>query len=315
MVVLFHYTTRYNQIYGHTVPIVMFDIGRYGVHLFFMISGFVIFLTINRIKKIEDFIISRFSRLYPAYWVAIMITFFSIQVFSLPGRETSLSDLVINFTMLQEWFRVPHVDGVYWTLTVELSFYILMSLLFLTRLLKYVDIVSLIWLCLVIITKWLKMYLGVTLPNLIKLLLLLDHGNLFIAGMMFFKFKNTKKIKYIGIILLSLLVSYYLYPENKTIFTIYFLIFFLFSMDYLKFIAIRSLVFLGSISYSLYLIHQNIGYIIIRFLYRLHLASWWSVPIVPATISIGIACWMYHFIEKPSLSFIRKKYAEVKDRI
>lgn len=66
-VVIYHYTTRYNSLYGHDsfLDNNYFHYCSQGVQLFFMISGFVIFLTLNHIKKPMDFVISRFSRLYP----------------------------------------------------------------------------------------------------------------------------------------------------------------------------------------------------------------------------------------------------------
>ena len=76
-VVFFHYTflnaVRFNQI--PTYPI-LGDFSKYGymgVELFFMISGFVILMTtIN--KSPVDFVISRVSRLYPAFWIALSLT-------------------------------------------------------------------------------------------------------------------------------------------------------------------------------------------------------------------------------------------------
>ena len=63
-VVLFHYTTRFTELYGHTAPPVFsVPLGHLGVNLFFMISGFVIFMTLERTLTSRDFIISRFSRL------------------------------------------------------------------------------------------------------------------------------------------------------------------------------------------------------------------------------------------------------------
>ena len=76
-VLIYHYTYRYNSLYGHSgiLEELGFYWGKQGVQLFFMISGFVIFLSLNHLKKPMDFIVSRFSRLYPPFWIAIACTF------------------------------------------------------------------------------------------------------------------------------------------------------------------------------------------------------------------------------------------------
>lgn len=123
-VVIFHYFFRYNQIYGHENLAVDWSyLGHYGVHLFFMVSGFVIFWTLDKTERPLDFLVSRFSRLYPAYWVAVLITFFVVFTFGLSGRDVPINSAIANILMFHEYLKIPHVDGVYWTLTVELTFY------------------------------------------------------------------------------------------------------------------------------------------------------------------------------------------------
>src|SRR5579863_10236295 len=65
-VVLYHYLTRYDEIYQGAEPSLLghfvFPNGLYAVHLFFTISGFVIFMTLRHCNGASDFIISRFSR-------------------------------------------------------------------------------------------------------------------------------------------------------------------------------------------------------------------------------------------------------------
>ena len=61
-VVAFHYTTHYGNEVGHLGDMpVSFDFGNYGVELFFLISGFVIFMTLERTRTAMDFVVSRFA--------------------------------------------------------------------------------------------------------------------------------------------------------------------------------------------------------------------------------------------------------------
>jgi hypothetical protein len=70
-VLLFHlsyHTDPYRQF-----PI-QFPWGHYGVELFFVISGFVILMTLERSASRTEFVISRVTRLYPTYWCAVLFT-------------------------------------------------------------------------------------------------------------------------------------------------------------------------------------------------------------------------------------------------
>src|SRR4030095_2287642 len=73
-VMIFHYTGHYGKNVGHVDrPLLELALGNYGVQLFFMISGFVIFMTIEKTRTAMDFVVTRFSRLYPAYWASLLI--------------------------------------------------------------------------------------------------------------------------------------------------------------------------------------------------------------------------------------------------
>src|SRR4051812_2873794 len=129
--VLFFYTNRYTELFQPAPPpAASFPGGQYGVNLFFIISGFVIFMTLEKTRRPMDFVVSRFSRLFPAYWVAIALTFSITHWLGLPGKLVDGGAALANMIMVHGLLRVPHVDGVYWTLEVELLFYCGMLLLY-----------------------------------------------------------------------------------------------------------------------------------------------------------------------------------------
>src|SRR5262245_38534140 len=78
-VMLYHYSENYGRCFGHpkdlgwTVPF-----GNYAFLLFFMISGFVILMTVDRMETVGKFAWARCARLYPVYWVALLITFSAV---------------------------------------------------------------------------------------------------------------------------------------------------------------------------------------------------------------------------------------------
>lgn len=88
-VVLFHYTSQYSTLFQHSPEMnFYFSLGRHGVELFFIMSGFVILITLERTKSSLDFIVKRFARLYPAYWVAIALTFTVVMIAKIVNSVT-----------------------------------------------------------------------------------------------------------------------------------------------------------------------------------------------------------------------------------
>ena len=107
-----------------------FSIGCTAVDLFFLISGFVIF---NSIKKSNlEFIINRISRLYPTYWISVTFTFILFCIYETKKRNwiihIDFKKYIANMTMCQKYFYINNIDESYWTLIVELTFYLSISI-------------------------------------------------------------------------------------------------------------------------------------------------------------------------------------------
>ncbi|QCU77458.1 acyltransferase [Citricoccus sp. SGAir0253] len=132
-VLLFHWTAWHHGNWGrHGEPAAeawpwlsqFTSVGALGVQLFFIISGFVILLS-SFGKSPARFIGSRVGRLYPAYWLAVLLAAVLIfLVWPELGAQRRPADLWANLTMFQGGFGVGHLDGVYWTLWVEMKFYL-----------------------------------------------------------------------------------------------------------------------------------------------------------------------------------------------
>ncbi len=127
-VVAFHYLSRGpragwmdNALFPAVDAIARY--GYLGVHLFFMISGFVSLLSAQGATP-RSFVASRVARLYPALWVAATITALTASMIGDSRFMVSLPQYLANLSMFPHWFHVPYVDGAYWSLAVELHFYI-----------------------------------------------------------------------------------------------------------------------------------------------------------------------------------------------
>jgi peptidoglycan/LPS O-acetylase OafA/YrhL len=123
------------------------DVARYGylgVEFFFMISGYVIFFSASS-KTAAQFLVSRATRLYPAFWCAVILT--SVAAFFWGGdrMSVSLAQVLANLTMTPRLFGYEYVDGVYWTLHFEWRFYLAVLFFLLLGLQRKLPLVLLAW--------------------------------------------------------------------------------------------------------------------------------------------------------------------------
>lgn len=131
LVVLFHTTQFISQKYGVTPLGGLFIFGFAGVHLFFVLSGYIILfihrLDIGRPGRVLDFARKRIIRIYPTYWAILAIYAIS----PLLRDKLDIAELFQNATLAGE---KPHrlVVPTAWTLWYEVMFYAFFSLIILT---------------------------------------------------------------------------------------------------------------------------------------------------------------------------------------
>lgn len=109
-----------------------------------MISGYVIFFS-SKNGTTAKFAVSRALRLYPAYWFAVLFTSLFALLWGGDLMSVHLSQIVINLSMLQHFVGVRDVDGVYWTLAYEITFYFAVSVLLLLGFQKKLDNLFMLW--------------------------------------------------------------------------------------------------------------------------------------------------------------------------
>lgn len=184
MVCAYHYagrggdiSTAWGRSPSHVFPHLAgpFSYGPLGVEIFFIISGFVICMS-GWGRSVKDFAISRITRLYPAYWAALIIITVAFAIVGL--KRVPNTDLLVNFTMLQMPAGAQRVLGVCWTLWAEMRFYLLFALCVVwpgaTR--KRVLVFCSVW-------TVLALYAQATDESFLKFALMPEYAPFFVAGM------------------------------------------------------------------------------------------------------------------------------------
>ncbi|WDR07286.1 acyltransferase [Devosia rhodophyticola] len=300
--------------------------GALGVGLFFLISGFVIpFSLLNRNRF--SFAIARAFRLLPTYAAGFTVTLIILFLgTNLSGIEWPFSnpDIMIHYIPgLRDHFQTPNIDGIIWTLEVEVKFYIVAAILS-SFFINKTFVIVLMPLILTVFQKsyfiveptlesWHPMIAWVARPFALSAQFMCL---MFIGATLHLLF--TKKIsRYV--VFPSILVHYILFSylwsdfqSNESIgaflgYSASIPIFFICMRlgEYFRPHPITA--FFADISYPLYVVHAVAGYIL---MYALLLRGWDYVPaILAATLSsVAIATAIHHVIELPSQA-VGRRYA------
>src|SRR3982750_4409760 len=99
LVVLFHAFARWPDLVGtRDATSSLFVEGRLGVQLFFLISGYVIFMSLERTSGVLDFLWRRWLRLFPAMLAVSVLVFVTAPLFNRPAGQPVLRDLLPGLT-------------------------------------------------------------------------------------------------------------------------------------------------------------------------------------------------------------------------
>lgn len=311
MVMFHHYTRRYDLLFVHvkTWPIMCsYDLGSWGVCVFFVLTGFFLIPSLNSSPDLWTYYKKRVIRLYPCYIPCVIITWL-IMYFAQPlgTRNVSFVAFLGNLTMLQSFIGLPNVDGAYWTLAVQLIVYLLIGALFffVNKDVKKLLFIMFIWLFVGCLVWLLNFRLGIS-----RLSFITDakYIQLFIQGLLLHCIGVKQGTPYYMYFFLALCVCYDLlwFPFSYFLFNL-FLVLGMLVVKLTHFNLNRRglLVFLGSISFPLYLLHQNIGYLIIRYIESIGLTSEFWI-IIPILLITGLAWFVACFVERPCSRGLRR---------
>lgn len=289
------------------------NVGRLGVIVFFITSGFVIpwSFNFNDPNALKNFMIKRFFRLYPAYWFSII----AAVVIGISGHVESVQQVLLNFTMIHKFLGVQSVLGSYWTLHVELIFYVSCIGLFYFGVLNkngYLMIAMILFCLLTIAFAAVRYFYQVKIPIIMPLGLAAMFYGALLRNYLIDKQENLKipLILLAGFYFLSLFIAqrmYYLegwfswYITHVAAFVLFYVL-----VTKVK-LTDRFSVYIGRISYSLYLLHPfliaSVFGLFDNFAYTEY--GFYVVIAITLVASILVADLSYRLIEKQSLKLSR----------
>ncbi|MFF4581950.1 acyltransferase family protein [Streptomyces sp. NPDC001389] len=327
MVVAFHWTgvNRYPTVWLGTPEKLMPGLqhvsayGFLGVQLFFLISGFVICMSCWG-RTPRQYFTSRVVRLFPAYWVAIVLTGLVVN-YAATARPTrahlSMTDFLSNMTMLQQPLGVAEVDPVYWTLWVELRFYLLFAFVVVFGL-TYRRVLGFcgIWMILSVVGRGSD-------NKLLELFVMPEYAPYFIAGtVMYLIYRFGANWLLLGSVGFSFLVAQHqllgtgasfkygvMHPLDWTVMTVFCLFAFgvvlAAAMGAFDRIQWKWLTTAGALTYPVYLLHQEIGFALIRWT-RLQGVGVWPT-LAAALAAVLLLSWLVHrYAERPLSALLRR---------
>jgi peptidoglycan/LPS O-acetylase OafA/YrhL len=289
----------------------LLELGETGVVAFFLVSGFVIPLSLEKTANFKLFWLHRALRIYPLYIVIFFATF-AVQA---GGDIHSVKAFLVNFAshllFVQEYAKQQDFVGGSWTLSLEVVWYIAISGLFVVSLNK--KTMLLVGLSvLVSVLADLCCAFGHHVPTgRLSMLLCCVLGLLCyrrskdeLSSRTFFIFSAIL----VSTITVNLLAGLQLFPSSHPTSTFHS------SIDswalaavifFVPFFTRKSMIwahpagaFLGRISYSVYLIHPILLYVLLQTSIRGGL-----MIIVTFALTIALAILTYKFIEAPAIRF------------
>lgn len=321
MVAAYHYGGRGGEVTGawgssakYQFPVLhgYFAYGCLGVQVFFVISGFVICMS-GWGRTLKSFFASRAARLLPAYWAAVVLV---TAVFALPAvayRAVSPSDALVNLTMLQQPLGVDRVLGVCWTLWAEIRFYALFALLVVlpgaNR--RRVILFCAGWTLAAAIAQ------GAHQP-LLDIVLMPEYAPFFVGGVGLHLLHCDRRDVYAwGIVAVSWLIGQHYAVRglwnasdphafaHRTslgivlVVTFGFLAVAVIALGGLRWANWRWLTVAGALTYPFYLVHEHLGWVVIKVLHRdLHIPSYGTFLLTVA-LMLALAWLLHRYVEQP----------------
>ncbi len=323
--VLFHYTHVYAVKFGFATPLGFeWPFGAYGVEMFFILSGFVNSMSLLRRGKPVDFVAARLIRIIPVFLLAILANLWILQLAPM-NQSVSAAQLAANLTLLPRVIGYDCVDPVMWTLQVEMMFYVTLVVMYRIGALRHYFIG---WGTLLALSATVCPALDAmqathggtgwfALATSFRRLMLLDLVPCFAIGFLLYMIKTGVGARWqniAGIVVAAVVFHSIDHGKHNPVATVM-IIGLVTACAYGKVPPLRyaPLVYISTISYALYLCHNNLGCAIMR---RLEEGGVPSIACLGIAIafSFSLAVIITNRIEQPITSLLRRSWTRYRNQ-
>jgi peptidoglycan/LPS O-acetylase OafA/YrhL len=297
--------------------------GFMGVPIFFVISGFVIAYSAED-RTAASFAIARFSRIYPTFLLCMTLTFLAVYLFGAPHFQVTFPQWAANLVVVAPGHT--YIDSAYWSLVVEVVFYgWVAAFIWLGLSIRRCDAVLLLWIAISLLNE-----LTVDIRFFGKTVLT-DYSGFFASGILMYQMRSGKSdARLRALFALAVVTGIYQSIHNlrwirqetgsdfdeftvAAIFVISVAVIFLATR--IKHLPLNpaSLLALGGCTYPLYLLHQQLGYVVFMQMdgsaHPFFIAAITVFAI--ALLSLGI----WNFFERPVQRWLRAVLTKAANRL
>ena len=301
MIVLYHLICRYSELYLNKSIFFLNQWGKIGVSIFLLISSYY---SIGP-KWNKHSILKKILRLWPTYFVSITLTMLILRFLQLPGRTCGVNDYLLNCLFLNGFIGTPYVDGAHWYITTLISI-IIINGIFNALNISDREFPYLIWMILAFLTVKVLKY------SVIAQVLGGSYIGIACMGVAIRNFhKNIKTWK--AMLFLALMYSCIMLGIKYAIILMFVAPVIIATIKgKMNFLESKTLNKIGTISYPLYLIHQNVGMAIeYNMMIMFGKYSLWYVMIAIFLVVV-LAIVLYTAVEKPSQKILSNCWREIQ---